>query len=115
MKKLLTTFFTIIMFWGVSAQSTSLDFTMQLQNSNNHDALIYPNPVQNLDFKVKSYSTITDIIVMDMVGKVITTKHIDNYGNEEILINLPHCEKGVYMVKIIFDDGEIIIKKLLYQ
>ncbi|MBN2892657.1 MAG: T9SS type A sorting domain-containing protein [Bacteroidales bacterium] len=108
---------TIIAFlsFGAFSQSTQLDFSMQLQNTNNHEALIYPNPIQNLNFKVKSYSIITDVVVMDMVGKFITSKHLDSYANEEIMINMPHCEKGVYMVKITFDDGETIIKKLLYQ
>ena len=101
--------------FGAFSQSTQLDFTMQYQNSNIHDALIYPNPIQNLNFKVRSYSVISDIIVVDMLGKVIVTKNLESYASEEIFISLPRCDKGVYLVKIIFDDGEMIIKKLLYQ
>lgn len=115
MKKNIITLFFIFVTLGAYSQSTQLDFTMQFQNSNEHEALIYPNPITNLNFKVKSYSVITDLVVTDMLGKNIVNKHIDSYSNQEIMVNLPHCEKGIYFVKITFDDGEQIIKKLLYQ
>ena len=112
-------FIVIISFFFIScnvfSQSTQLDFSMQFQNSNNHDAMIYPNPIHNMNFSVKSYSIITDVVVTDMLGKNVVAKHLNSYANEEIIMNLPRCEKGVYLVKITFDDGETIIKKLLYQ
>ena len=115
MRKIITLLFLSIIALGAYSQSTQLDFSMQFQNSNNHEALLYPNPIQNLNFKIKSYSIITDIIVVDMLGKNVVSEHFDSYANEEILLTLPHCNKGVYLVKITFDDGEQIIKKLLYQ
>ena len=115
MKKTIIIISLIFIALSAFSQSTQLDFTMQFQNSNSHEAMIYPNPIQKLDFKVKSYSIMTDIIVMDMLGKSIADVHLDSYANEEVIINLPHCDKGVYLVKITFDDGETIIKKLLYQ
>ena len=115
MKKIFLLFFLSFIAFGAFSQSTQLDFTMQFQNSNTHEALIYPNPIQNLNFKVKSYSIITDVVVVDMLGKNIVSKHLTSYANEEITLTLPHCDKGVYLVKITFDDGATIIKKLLYQ
>jgi Secretion system C-terminal sorting domain len=115
MKKNIIALFFILITLSAYSQSTQLDFTMQFQNSNSHEALIYPNPITNLDFKVKSYSVITDLVVTDMLGKNIISKHLDSYANQEITVSLPHCDKGIYFVKITFDDGETIIKKLLYQ
>ncbi len=97
------------------SQSTQLDFSMQLQNTNNHQALIYPNPITDLNFKVKSSSVIIDIEVMNMLGKSVYHDKINNYTFDEISVRLPECDKGVYLVKITFDDNEYIIKKLLYQ
>jgi len=115
MKKLLL--ILVISFISISlfSQSTQLDFSMQLQNTNNNQAVIYPNPTYNMMFKVKSNSVITDIEVLNLLGKSVVLEHYDSYSFNEIVIELPQCEKGVYMVKITFDDGETLIKKLLYQ
>ncbi len=115
MKKIVLLIIILLGFSSIYSQGTQLDFSMQFQNTNNHDAVIYPNPITSPSFKVKSYSVITDIQIMDMVGKVIYSKNVESYSNQEILINMPQCNKGVYMVKIIFDDSETVIKKLLYQ
>ncbi len=105
------TFFTVTAF----SQSTQLDFSMQLQNSNQHEALIYPNPTYDQNFKVKSSSVILNIEIVNMLGKSIYQKPIRGYDFSELTIRMPECDKGVYLVKITFDDNETIIKKLLYR
>lgn len=112
--KLILVFLTVFIGTAIG-QQTQLDFTMQLQNTNNHDAVIYPNPIKGLRFKVQSHSTIEKIVITDMLGNIILTKHIREYANNDILINMPSCNKGLYMVKITFDDNKEIIKKLVYQ
>ncbi len=114
MKKIIITLLAIQLCYGLQAQSTSLDFSMQLHN-NNHEVLIYPNPITDLHFKVKSSSVITGISVVDMVGKELVAQPVNTPANKEIRIDLPSCNKGIYMVKITFADGENVIKKVLYK
>lgn len=115
MKKIILTLIITFISISLFSQSTQLDFTMQLQNTNNNQALIYPNPTYNNMFKVKSNSVITNIEVMNLLGKSIYSEHYESYSFDEIVVQLPQCEKGIYMIKITFDDGETLIKKLLYQ
>ncbi len=120
MKKVsaISIFLSIFLFFAsnsLSAQSTKLDFSMQFQNSNQNQAVIYPNPIQSPVFKIKANAFITHVDVVNMVGKKIFEKDYNTYSDEELTIQLPNCDKGIYLVKITFDNNETIIKKLLYQ
>ncbi len=114
MKKILLyiVFFTIA--YVSNAQSTKLDFTMQMQQ-NVKTAGIYPNPISEPVFNITSSSVITKVEILDMLGKsVLNIDYNDSYEKTHV-IKLPDDKKGIYLVKITFDNNEIIIKKLLYQ
>ncbi len=120
MKKISTIsfFLTVFLFFAANnllAQSTKLDFSMQFQNTNQNQAVIYPNPIQSPVFKIKSNAFITHVEVVNMVGKKIFENDYNTYSDDELTIQLPNCDKGIYLVKITFDNNETIIKKLLYQ
>ena len=85
------------------------------QNSTVHDAIISPVPMSIPQFYVKSNQLITRIEVIDILGKTIYIKHPHNYTFEPIEVNLPPCKKGIYFVKITFDDNTYIIKKTIYR
>jgi hypothetical protein len=104
-----------VSFVFVNAQSTKLDFSMQLQNTNSHNAVIYPNPISQPLFKVKSNFVITKIEVMNLVGKTIYVNNNTSDTFDDMTVKLPMCNKGVYLVKITFADNSNIIKKLLYR
>ena len=116
MKKLLVLFSVIFALSVLShAQGTQLDFSMQYQNTNQHTAVIYPNPINQPVFNIKSNSFITKISVVNMVGKNVYNKKYSSNAYSEVTVELPRCNKGVYLVKITFDDNETVIKKLFYQ
>jgi len=115
MKKIILVLSVSLLTITLFAQSTQLDFSMQLQNTNQHQAVIYPNPTSDLAFKLKSSSIITNIQVVNMIGSKLVQKDITNYTFDEISVRMPECDKGVYLVKITFDDNDTIIKKLLYR
>lgn len=115
MKKLLLSIIIFIFtFSYVNAQSTRLDFTMQMQNTT-HDAKIYPNPITEPFFNISSESIISKVIVLDLLGKQIISVDYGYEYKKTHSIKLPITKKGVYLVKIVFDDNKYIIKKLLYQ
>lgn len=115
MKKTFIVLILALLSTSLFSQSTQLDFSMQFQNTNQHQAVIFPNPTYNSAFKIKSSSIITQIDIVNMLGKNIYTKPIVNYSFDEITVRMPDCDKGVYMVKVTFDDNDTIIKKLLYR
>jgi len=100
---------------GAMSQSTDLAFSIQLQNSNIHQAVIYPNPVLDYKFKVKSEQIIFKIEVINVIGKTIEKYVNTSYSSDDIFVDLQNCEKGMYLIKITFDDDEYIIKKLLIK
>lgn len=115
MKKIIFILMVSLISISLFSQSTQLDFSMQFQNTNQHQALIYPNPTYDLAFKVQSSSIITNIEIVNMLGASLYKKSITDYSLDEITIRMPKCDKGVYMVKVTFDDNDTIIKKLLYR
>ena len=97
-----------------NAQSTKLDFTMQMQQNQN-TARIYPNPMTEPVFNITSSSVITKVEILNMLGKeILNIDYNDSYEKTHV-IKLPDDKKGIYLVKITFDNNETIIKKLLYQ
>lgn len=114
-KILLTIIIFIFTFSYVNAQSTRLDFTMQMQNNTTQDAKIYPNPITEPFFNISSESIISQVIVLDLLGKEIVSVDYGYEYKKTHYVKLPVTKKGVYLVKIVFDDNKYIIKKLLYQ
>jgi len=79
------------------------------------EALIYPNPMIGEKFMVKSESLISRIEVVNVIGKVISRTENANFELNEIQVFLGKCEKGIYFVKITFEDKKSIVKKLLVK
>ncbi len=120
MKKYIYKLIFIIVFGIVSqvnvfSQSTDLLFTMQFQNASVHQAVIYPNPVLDNKFKVKSEQIISSVEVINVIGKTVYQYVNKTYSTGDVFINTEDCEKGMYLIKITFDDDEYIIKKMLIK
>jgi hypothetical protein len=114
-KVIMVLLFVSANFSFANAQSMDLAFSMQMQNTNIQDAVIYPNPVTDFKFKVKSEQIIFSVEVINVIGKSILKQTNESFSTDDVLINLGSCEKGMYLVKITFDDDEYIIKKLLVK
>lgn len=80
------------------------------------DAKVYPNPVTNSAFNVLfdgkkegKYS----IILTDLAGRTLLTKSVGiNKGTQVEKVNLnANTAKGVYMVKVINENNEVVIKE----
>lgn len=79
---------------------------------NNLDKLIKMNPNPAKDFVlITSKQTINSVSVLDLRGKVIEN-HIVN--GTELKINMAQYESGLYLVKIVTDDGNIS-KRLIIE
>ena len=80
-----------------------------------YKVIIYPNPVTDNKFFVKSELTIKSVEVLNVIGQTI--KKVLNTTNlpYNIAVNLPNCDNGMYMVKITFKTKKVIIKKILVK
>ena len=97
---------------SISAQMSyvSSDYEMQL-----NDAIIYPNPVTNNSFYVKSEQTIKTVEVINIIGQSIRTVHNETGLPYNIYVTLPECDKGLYMIRIIYEDNKTQIKEILVK
>ncbi len=115
MRKFLYIFFLVVLSVTAGYSQDNTWEQIQYQNSTVHEAIISPVPMSVPRFYVKSDQLITKIEVIDLLGKTIYTFKPHNYTFEPIEVNLPPCKKGIYFVKITFDDNKYIIKKTIYR
>lgn len=108
-KAIFLIFLSLVAFGGYGQDDISY-----LQNKENK-ALVYPNPLVEQKFIVRSETVITKVEVVNVIGKVISRTENDNFNLREIQVFVGECEKGMYFVKVTFEDKKSIIKKLLVK
>ncbi|OQY05617.1 MAG: hypothetical protein B6I20_00835 [Bacteroidetes bacterium 4572_117] len=86
-----------------------------LNNKKPHEVLIYPNPLVGEKFTVKTASNIIKVEVVNVIGKSINRTENDNFALQELPVYIGNCDKGIYLVKVTFDDKKSVIKKLLVK
>jgi len=113
MKKLVLIFCVLGLFavGGFAQQEVNSGF----EEIKTHDVLIYPNPVTGEQITVKSTSVISKVEVVNVLGKVIKYVENDNFVLKEIPILIGKQERGLYLVKVTFDDDKMVIRKLLVK
>lgn len=118
MKKIAQINIVLLLALFVGFQSNAQSLFSSYNNMNNvvsHEAVIYPNPVTDLNFKVKSDDLIVSVEVINVIGRTINQQLNEYRSFDDLHIKLNECEKGMYLVKITFDDNKSIIKKMLIK
>jgi hypothetical protein len=80
-----------------------------------YDVIIYPNPVTDNKFYVKSEKVIKSVEVINVLGQNIKTVNNETDVAYNIFVELANAQKGMYMVKITFDDKKTVIRKLIVK
>ncbi len=80
-----------------------------------YDVLIYPNPVTNNKFWVKSETVIKSVEVINVLGQNIRTVNNETNIAYNIFVELGNVKEGMYMVKITFSDKKTIIRKIIVK
>lgn len=75
------------------------------------DIALYPNPVSHI-LKVQTPVYIKSVEVYDILGKTLLTKITDD---KEFKIDFSGLEPGVYLIKMIKYNNEVIVKKLIKE
>ena len=98
----------------IISKSNSIDYSKVLSlnlNEVKRNIVLFPNPIQStLHFSGKGLS---QVVISDELGKLIFT-HEANPNSLQNCFN-PNLKKGIYFVKMIFDNGETQTEKLISQ
>ena len=105
-----------ILFFAMPSYSQGYSYEKpELKFMSESEVTIYPNPVTDNKFFVKSEKAVKSVEVLNVIGqsfaKVVNTTGIPY----NILVKLPDCDNGLYMVKITFKDNSKMIKKILVK
>ncbi len=120
-KSLPTIFFLLIFTLTLHGQKDSARVTATLyQKDYSRDAAIaanvtiYPVPVRDNSFTIKSEKYISYVKITNIIGQDIFRIQY-NDPTQLIKISLENPKRGMYLVTIIFSDGLSIVKKIMVE
>ncbi len=79
------------------------------------DILIYPNPVKNNKFYVKSETVIKSVEVLNVLGENVKKIYNETNVAYNIFVELGDVQKGMYLVKITLKNGKSVIRKIILK
>ncbi len=94
----------------------TLGYGMGVQNQLTKKLVAYPNPCyENISVQLPTLSSNTATIeIVDLTGKVLISKTIDNKQLNEVSVNTNSLTKGIYLLKL-STDNEFFIKKIIKE
>jgi len=101
---------------GNTIYSDTYEYTTGLLNVSNFDIknkiVIYPNPANDLvNIKTNFSEKVVSIEFYDVLGKIIFVEKIKNLS--DIKIDVSNFEKGIYFLKVNFEDNKTFSSKLI--
>ena len=119
MKKSLLLVFLIIFTITLQAQKDTLAYSPGIQKnavaaSENVSVTIYPVPVRENHFTIKSDREISFVKITNIIGQDI---YKTQYKNPQtiIKIDLDNPQRGMYLVTVIFKDNVRAVKKIMIE
>ncbi|MCE5347316.1 MAG: T9SS type A sorting domain-containing protein [Bacteroidales bacterium] len=120
MKKSLLLIFTIIFALTLQAQKDTTKIAGYSSHNDifrdapNPNITIYPVPVRNNIFTIKTDREISFIKITNIIGQDIFRVQYKN-PQQSATIALDNPKRGMYLVNILFSDGARIVKKILVE
>jgi hypothetical protein len=120
MKKCLIFIFLILVTLTVQAQKDSTKLISSLPNKNNSSEAaninisIYPIPVRDNSFTIKTDRDISVVRITNIIGHDIFRIQF-NSSQQIVRIPLENPKRGMYLVTIIFSDGIRVVKKIMIE
>jgi hypothetical protein len=91
------------------------EFVSQLSipEYSNNTIIVYPNPAkEQITVQLSPNNFIKQVKLVDMLGRIIMTKHYNSSNTTEIL-SLNEVEKGTYLLEITTDNNQKATKKII--
>lgn len=102
---------------AIITNTFNTEFVAALGNStfNSRNFMLVPNPASSFVqiYLQNSSESIKSIQIHDVLGKII--KSIEDVNSNQTQVNTSEISKGIYMIKIITNEGLKQIKKLIIQ
>ena len=83
-------------------------------NTKKHDAFFYPNPVIDNTITVRATDIIFNAEIINMIGQSIYRQE-NSILRGDMQIELNDVEKGMYLLRLNLQSGQIVTKKLLVK
>lgn len=83
------------------------------QNNNNSGITVFPNPASDFITISSEDTLINGVEIYNVSGKLVY-KEMNN-NNIELSINVSNFAKGLYLIKIVNADNDLVIRKILIQ
>ena len=112
---LISLVFILAFNYAANSQGTSFQRLEPSVSIIHSEVLIYPNPVTNNKFFVKSEQLIKKIEVLNVLGQSIKTITNETNVPYNILVEIGSIKKGMYMVQVTLSKGEKIINKIIVK
>jgi hypothetical protein len=96
---------------NISGALAQKEFSRDAVNVN---VSIYPVPVKDNSFTIKTDKDITFVKITNIIGQDISRFQYNN-PQQSIKIDLENPKRGMYLVTIIFSDGIRVVKKIMVE
>jgi hypothetical protein len=96
---------------GISINGNKYSSVSDIQSIN---VSIYPVPVRDNSFTIKSDKEISSIKITNVIGQdIFRTKY--NAPQPISKVNLDNPQRGIYIVTIVFSDGSRVVRKIMIE
>lgn len=120
MKRSLLLIFLLIFTLTLNAQKDTINVTRAFTQqgisgeSNNINITIYPVPVKDNSFTIKTDRDISFVKITNIIGQDVFRFQY-NDPQQVIKIFLDNPKRGMYLVTILFSDGIRVVKKIMVE
>jgi hypothetical protein len=120
MKKSLLLIFLLIFTLTLHGQKDTINVIGSLvqktfsREANNASISIYPIPVRDNSFTIKSDRDVSFIKITNIIGQDVFRLRY-NDPQQLIKITLENPKRGMYLVTIVFSDGIRVVKKIMVE
>jgi hypothetical protein len=120
MKKILLFLLLLIFTVSLQAQKDTINYFGALPQQNitrpaaAANVIIYPVPVKDNNFTIKTDRDITFVRITNIIGQdIFRVKY--NSPEQQIRVMLENPKRGMYLVTINFSDGTRVVKKIMVE
>lgn len=117
MKQVLLSICIIFFTLNINAQTDTTNISQSGKSFSEYTSVkitIYPVPVREGFFTIKSEKDISEIKITNIIGQSIFHERYDSPLNN-IKITLEKPGRGIYLCAIIFTDGSRAVKKIMVE
>jgi len=102
----------VLKFFAVIAFTFALAGNSLFGVNNNQKIEIYPNPVTENFFKIRSNVEIIEVSIINILGEQVFK---ETFFNKKVIINTGSRKKGLYIIQVKTADKQIVNRRILFK